>query len=141
MSLTPVRRRRPFGVTILIVFLWIQAIIGIVGGILLIVFHHDHSLIHNSKASSSDLLGYGIGALVVGLITAWIASAIGRGSNFARWFIGFISLLHLAGAIYGFIRIHSSERYGSAADGIIALIVLYILFGERGSREFFTGRR
>ena len=135
------RARRPPGVTLLVFLLWLQAILAIAAGVALIVLRHNHSLIHDSHTSSSNLLAYGIAIVVVGVITALIASSLGHGSNFARWLVGFVSLLHLAAAVYGLVRIHSGERWAALVDAVIAFIVLYILFGERGSREFFTGRR
>jgi hypothetical protein len=135
------RARRPPGVTLLVFLLWVQAILGIGGGIALILLRHNRSLLDHGHTSASTLLAYGIAVLVIGVITALIATSLGHGSNFARWLVGLVSVLHIAGAIFGLIRIHSSGRFGTLADAAIALIVLYILFGGRGSREFFTGRR
>ena len=120
--------------------LWLQALIGIAGGAILILVHNQHSVIRSTHSTASTLLAVGIVIAVIGLITALIAWALGRGSNFARWLVGLISLLQLVSAIYTLIRVHGGSRVPAAVDGVIALIILYVLFAERGSREFFTGR-
>ena len=139
--MTSARAQRPVGVTILIVLLWIQALVSIAGGVALILLHKNHSLVHDAHASSSTLLAYGIGVLIVGVVTALIASALGRGSDFARWVVGLISILQLAGSVYGVVHFHGGSRTGAIVNGVIALIILYVLFGERGSRRICTGRK
>ena len=67
----------------LVVLLWVQALLGIAGGVILVVLHHNRSVIQNTHQSASALLAIGIGVLVIGAITALIAYAIGSGSNFA----------------------------------------------------------
>lgn len=137
--MTAIRPRRPGGVTLLIVLLWVQALLGIAGGVILILVHHNRSVIHNTHQTASALLAIGIVVLVIGLVTALIASALGRGSNFARWIVAIVSFLQLAGAIFTAIRVHGDSRVGAIVNGAIALIILYILFGERGSQQYFTG--
>ena len=121
----------------LVVLLWVQALLGIAGGVILVVLHHNRSVIQNTHQSASALLAIGIGVLVIGAVTALIAYAIGSGSNFARWIVALLGGLQLAGAIYTAVRVHGDSRVGAIVNGAIALIVLYILFGERGSQEYF----
>ena len=45
------------------------------------------------------------------------------------------------GGIYSFIALDGVTRGQAMWSIIIAFVVLYILFGERGSREFFSGTR
>lgn len=123
----------------LIILLWVQAIIGIAGGVILILVHNNRSVIHNTHQSASVLLTTGVIVLAIGVVTALIAAALGRGSNFARWIVGLLSGLQLAGAIYTAVRVHGDSRVGAIVNGVIAVIILYILFGERGSEQFFTG--
>ncbi len=138
--MTALRPRRPGGVTLLIVLLWLQALIGIAGGVVLIVVRHAASVQHNTHRSASTLVAVGIVILALGVITALIASSLGRGSNLARWIVVIVSLLQLVGAILTLIRVQGDTRIGAIVDGVIALVILYVLFGERGSQEFFTGR-
>lgn len=130
---------RPLGVTIIVVILWIQALFGIAAGIFLMVENNDPDLLRHVHASSDDLMAVGVAALVIGLVTAMFASALGRASNFARWVIGFLALLHLAGSVYSFVTLDGVTRGSAVIDGLLALIVLYFLFGEKGSEQFFNG--
>ena len=67
-----------------------------------------------------------------------VAWALGNASNFARWLVGFIAILHIAGDVYSFVALDGVTRGSALVDALLALIVLYFLFGERGSEEFFT---
>lgn len=128
---------RPVGVTIIVVLLWIQALFGVIGGIYLIAAHNEASLIVELDRSSDTILAYGIGALIVGLITGLVAWALGAGSNFARWLVAIISFLNLISAVYSFIALDGVTRSTALVNAIVAVVVLYILFGEKGSEEFF----
>lgn len=130
---------RPVGVTILVVLLWIQAVLQVIAGAVLIFARNDADILGQADLGSGDMLALGIGAIIVGVITGLLANAIGRGSNFARWVVAVFAGLNL---ITGFVEIFSISGH-LVASGlmtiVIALAVLYILFGERGSREFFEG--
>ena len=130
---------RPIGVTIIVVVLWIQALLGIAAGVFLMIENNDADLLRHVDASSDDVMALGIVIVIVGVITAMFASALGRASNFARWVIGFLALLHLAGTVYSFVTLDGVTRGTALFDGLLALVVLYFLFGEKGSEEFFTG--
>lgn len=129
---------RPIGVTVLVVLLWVEALLSLAAGLFLIFEHNDTSLLVHVDASSDTLLAIGIAAIVIGLITAMVASALGNASNFARWLVGFIALLHLAGSVYSFVALDGVTRGSAFVEALLALIVLYFLFGERGSEEFFS---
>jgi uncharacterized membrane protein (DUF2068 family) len=126
-------------VTVLVVLLWVQALFGIGGGGILIIEHEDADLIAHAGRSSDALLAIGVALLVVGLLTAWLAWALGGASNFARWLVAIVAILHLAGAVYSLIALDGVTLGAALFNGVVAVVVLYILFGERGSEEFFAG--
>ncbi len=133
-------RRRPFGVSVLVVLVWLQALLEIAGGVLLLLFRDDKEVLANTDFSTDALLTIAIVLLIAGVITALVASALGNGSNFARWLVAILSLFNLAGGIVQVAAVHGNNVASGISSIVIALIVLYILFAERGSREFFTGR-
>jgi hypothetical protein len=134
--------RRPGGVTFLLILLWAQALLGIVGGIALILLHDNATLLHDTQRSADTLLAWGIGAVVLGLITAAVAPALGRGNNTVRWLVGAVALLHVAGGLATIIRLHhAGTETGAIADVVAALIVLWILFADEASEAYFTARR
>lgn len=133
-------RRRPFGVSVLVVLVWLQALLQIGGGVLLIFVRNDGDVLSETSLTSDELLAVAIGLIIVGLITALVASALGHGSNFARWLVAILTLLNLGGGIYQLTSVNGQNEISAIASIVVALVVLYILFAERGSREFFTGR-
>jgi hypothetical protein len=130
---------RPVGVTIVVVLMWISAVLSIIGGIVLIAERHTRSVLDQTDWTPNGILGAGVGFIIFGAITALLAMALGAGSNFVRWLIGIIALIHVAGGIWALIDLEGTARTSGIIDGIVALIVLYILFFERGSKEFFEG--
>jgi len=128
---------RPVGVTILVVLLWIQAVLQVIGGAVLIFARNDVDILNQTSLSSGEMLAVGIGGIIIGVITGLVASGLGRGSNLARWIVAFFACLNL---IYGIIEVFSISGH-LIATGLVTIllgvVVLYILFGERGSREFF----
>lgn len=135
-----VSRHRPFGVTVLVFLVWLQALLQIAGGVILIFVRDDGDVLSQTSLSGDELLALAIGLIIVGLITALVASALGHGSNFARWLVAILTLLNLGGAIYQLTSVNADSEISAIASIVIALLVLYVLFAERGSREFFTGR-
>lgn len=133
-------RRRPFGVSVLVFLVWLQALLQIAGGVLLIFVRDDGDVLSETSLTSDELLALAIGLIIVGLITALVASALGHGSNFARWLVAILTVLNLGGGIYQLTSVNGQNEISAIASIVVALVVLYILFAERGSREFFTGR-
>jgi holin-like protein len=138
MSSTPAAGvRRPVGVTVIVVLLWIQGLFGIVGGLILFFERNNADVIREVNASSGTIGAPGIIVVIVGIATLLVAVLLAQGSNFARWLVAIISVVDLATAVYYFFALSSVVRDNAIIQALIAIIVLYFLFGERGSREFF----
>jgi holin-like protein len=129
--------RRPVGVTVIVVLLWIQGLFGIVGGLILFFERNNADVIREVNASSGTIGATGIIVVIVGIATLLVAVLLAQGSNFARWLVAIISVVDLATAVYYFFALSSVVRDNAIIQALIAIIVLYFLFGERGSREFF----
>lgn len=125
------------GVTVIVVLLWIQGLFGIVGGLILFFERNNADVIREVNASSGTIGATGIIVVIVGIATLLVAVLLAQGSNFARWLVAIISIVDLATAIYYFFALSSVVRDNAIIQALIAIIVLYFLFGERGSREFF----
>jgi hypothetical protein len=130
---------RPVGVTILIVLMWIQAILGIVSGVVFLLLRHNATLLHQTKWGTSTVTAAAIVTLAVAAITALLAYLLGRGSNAVRWLVGIVTALEVAGSVYALARFAGTTRTNAIITFVIGLAVLYILFAERGSKEFFSG--
>ena len=77
--------------------------------------------------------------LAVAAITALLAYLLGRCSNAVRWLVGIVTAFEVAGSVYVLAGFAGTTRTNAIITFVIGLAVLYILFGERGSKEFFSG--
>jgi hypothetical protein len=132
--------RRPFGVTLIGVIGVIQGIVVTIAGLALTVEHDDRDLVRHVGRTADEILGTGIGLIVVGAITLLVASALLRGSNFARWLIGVVEVFHLASGVYLLFGYDGAYLWDGVVYIIIAVIVLYLLFGSARSETFFEDR-
>ena len=132
------QHHRPVGVTIMIVLMWIQAILGMVSGVIFLLLRHNATLRHQTKWGNNTLTAVAIVAIVIAAITALLAYLLGRGSNAVRWLVGIVSALEVAGSVYALARFAGTTRTNAIITLVIGLAVLYILFAERGSKEFFS---
>ena len=132
---------RPVGVTILVVLLWIEALFALVGGVFLMIENDDPDLIRHVGESSDTIFGYGLGLTILGVITAMVAAGLGRGGGFARGFAGVITFIHLCGGVYSLFALDGVTKGSAAVTILISGVILYILFGEKGSQEFFSRSR
>ena len=128
-------RHRPGGVTILIVLMWIQAILGMASGVVFLLLRHNATLLHQTEWGTNTLTAAAIVTFVIAAITALLAYLLGRGSNAVRWLVGIVSALEIAGSL---ARFAGTTRTSAIITLVIGLAVLYILFAERGSKEFFS---
>jgi hypothetical protein len=132
--------RRPFGVTLIGVIGVIQGILVAIAGLALAIENDNADLLRHVGRTDAEVLGTGIGLLVVGLITLLVAWALLRGSNFARWLIGIIEIFHLASGVYLLFGYDGAYLWDGVVYVVIAVVVLYLLFGSARSEEFFEGR-
>jgi lysylphosphatidylglycerol synthetase-like protein (DUF2156 family) len=134
--------RRPFGVTLLVVLIVIQGLLGVVGGITVIALRHRESFLRdvssdaNHLVTSNDLLTYGIIAIVFGVIYLLVARGLAHGNGFARFLVAIVSLLNLIGGIYLAVERRGTLRTQGITEAVIAFIVLAILFSGRANRFF-----
>ena len=128
---------RPLGITVIVVIMWIQGLLGIVGGLITFFERNNNDLVDHYSASSGTLGAIGIALIVIGLITILLAQALSRGSAGVQLFVGLISAFNLGVAIWGLIALAGTGRVNAIVQGVIAAVVLYILF-NRDSQEFFA---
>jgi len=140
--------RRPIGVTVIVALMFLQAVLGAVSGLVFVLGRHNASLLRQTDASSSTVLGIGIALLAIAAITLLLAYLLARGSNLVRWLLAVAAAAQLGASAYELIRFAAGRHSvggvrpgGAIASCVVSLVVLLILFVEPGSREFFTGRR
>ncbi len=129
-------KKIPLGISIITIIMYIQAIFGIAAGIFVII--DKNALAHElSDISESMLLYYGIAAIVVAVITGLLAMGLRSGSNGVRLFIAVVMVFHLAIGVWGLIALPGARMAG-LMQALIALIVLYLLYGSDESNEYFA---
>ena len=144
-AVSPVQR--PGTITFIVVLMWINAILEIIGGVLLIIASRSNDVVTSVQAgvennipveqiSESSLLWAGIISILFGLITILLATGLKNGSNGVRIFLTILIVLQ--------ILIDAAEMTAwqnkSVWTGLIAiliwLIVLGMLWSSRASAFF-----
>lgn len=137
MSTAPVAR--PGSVTVVVVLTWISAVLQIVVGVLLLVVAATIGTAEINVARGA-IVAIGIFTLVIGLLTAAVASRLGRGGNGARIIVTVLEVLQILGAITT-LSVYGSSGAGSGAIGNIAIaaVILALLWNNRAN-QFFAPR-
>lgn len=128
---------RPASVTVVVVLTWITAVIEIIGGILLLVLA---PAVRSSGGPANVALLLGGLVLLIGLITAAVASRLARGGNGARILVTVLTVLQIVSVLTAILAVDVS---GSASPGIGTLVidvVLLALLWNRRANEFFAAR-
>ena len=119
--------RRPLGITIIAILLFIQAIVEIVGGIFSIL----GNIIHNPL--SGLLVGWvplAIGVLV--LILAWGLWTL---KPWAYWATLILEIVNIVLHLLGYSQTHSI--FAIISGGIISIIIVIYLLVDRNVRNAF----
>ena len=130
--------KRPGGVTLLVVLGLIQGIISIGGGIFLILDKDDSRLLEKSAMTENQLFGSGIGLIIGGTVMVLLSLALRNGSSFVRWLYGIVIMFNVAYGIWGIFALHGEQQMTAAFTAVFGLIVLWILFGNERTDEFFN---
>ena len=112
------------GVAILIVIMWIQAILGIVSGVLFLLLRHNATLLHQTKWGANTLTAAAIVTIVIAALTALLAYLLGRGSNAVRWLVGIVAGLEVAGSVYALARFAGTTRTNAIITFVSEVAVL-----------------
>ena len=130
--------RRPVLLSIVTILMIIAGIISIIGGIVVIALRDNDDFRLEVNESSGTITSIGIGAIISGLISVLLAMALRNGSRIARALVAIYEVLHIIVAIYAIVRLdHNTYLGASIVSIVISVLILYYLYGTRGSREFF----
>lgn len=128
---------RPFSVTLVMVLIWIGAVVSIVGGIILIVEATDPAVLADYGGNPNVVRGIGIFGILIGVIMGFVASGIGRGSQFARFIVTLVMILRIVGDIFIVAQYGTRFVWQIVFAVLWALLILFLLWNSRASR-FFT---
>lgn len=131
--------KRPFIVGLMGLLMYLQALVSIAFGVLLVLARNNDSVLGSTDIESGTALVLGIVLILVGLLLFLVARGLRHGSRAARNLVAFSELLGIAGAVYAIVT-HAAGTSVAAGVGTIvgALVVLWILFGHEASKRFFS---
>jgi hypothetical protein len=136
MTMSPVQR--PGSVTVVVVLTWISAILALFGAALLFVVAFTVEA-PDRPASRDFLLAAGGFLLVIGLITVWVARALSKGNNFARFLVSLVQVLNILNAIWTWIQLGGNYVISAFLSIAVAVIILALVWNRRAN-EFFAAR-
>ena len=143
--MTPVQR--PGTITFIVVLMWINAILEIIGGILLIIASRSNDVVESVQAgvennipveqiSQTSLLWAGIISILFGLITILLANGLKNGSNGVRIFLTILIVLQILVDAAEMTALKNESVWTGLVAILIWLIVLGMLWSSRASAYF-----
>lgn len=130
--------KRPGVVTFVGVVLYIKAVVAAVIGIALLI---DRGQLEDVTGRSSDeLLWTAIVELILAVLLFLVASAIMSGTNWARLAVAIVLGIRIAAAAWWMItHIGGPFQWNAVINIGIAIFVLWALYGNDKSNEYFEG--
>lgn len=127
--------KRPASVSLVVFLTWLVAIVTIIDGVILL-FASDATLVEAGVNPDSATLTAWV-SIVLGLVIALFASALGNGSKFARLLISLLMMVRFVlGGIAVFILWGSSFIWAAVVLTVIAALVLFLLWNAKASAWF-----
>jgi len=130
-------RRRPFAVTAIVVLVGVQALVLIGLGTYLILGEGDREVAEMIEVGRADVGVSGALLVALGAVPALVALGLARGSELARSVLAALVTLQLAPSVYALVALQD-VRAGSITTLVLAVAVLWLLYGDPTSEEFFT---
>ena len=127
--------KRPASVSFVVILTWLVAIVTIIDGVILL-FASDATLVDAGVNPDTATLTAWI-SIVLGLVIALFASALGNGSKFARLLISLLMMVRFVLGGFAIVMLWgSSFVWGAVVLTIIAALVLYLLWNAKASAWF-----
>jgi hypothetical protein len=130
-------RKVPLGISTITILMFIYAVLDIAAGALFLI--EKGPVAEAADMSESTIVATAIGLLVSGVIIGLLAFGLRSASNGVRLVIAVVMVLRIAGAIYVIFAIPGGRSEG-VVGAVVALVVLYFLYGREDSKAFFEGR-
>lgn len=137
MSTTP--SDRPGSVTLVAALTWIAAILDLIAGAALVWLSFNLDVIESTLAEA-DVRWYGVGTLVIGVLTAAVAAGLAMGSQGARVLVILAMTVRLAAAAYALLALGGVISWHGVLGVAIAVTVIALL-STKSASDFFRGYR
>ena len=130
-------RKVPLGISVITILMIIGAIIDIAAGVFMLIEKTDVAA--TAEVAESTITYTAIAAIVMGVIIGLLALGLRSASNGVRILIAIVMVVRIAFAIWALIALPGS-RFEGVVTAIVAVVVLYFLYGSEDSKAFFGDR-
>lgn len=127
--------KRPGGVTLVAVIVWISGALQVIGGVIALITAPTTADVTGAPGSGGTLMATAIVSIVLGVVTIVVGAALLRGSQLARVLTTVVLALNLASAIYLLVAVPSGLWQG-VINGLLALLGIILLY-TRSANAYF----
>ncbi|WP_434316944.1 DUF7144 family membrane protein [Leifsonia sp. P73] len=126
---------RPGTVTFVAVLAYINGVLNIVGGVV-ILFTRDQMVRASNAGAIAGITTSAILAIILGIVILVVARGLLNGSRFAR---GIVTIVMILNAIGGVVLLFSLQFFSGILEILWAVVMLSLLYTQRAN-AFFAGR-
>ncbi|MFE4951551.1 hypothetical protein ACFQ9V_15735 [Leifsonia sp. NPDC056665] len=126
---------RPGSVTFVAVLAYINGVLNIIGGVV-ILFTRDQMVRASNAGAIAGITTSAILAIILGIVILVVARGLLNGSRFAR---GLVTVVMILNAIGGVILLFSLQFFSGILEILWAVVMLSLLYTQRAN-AFFTSR-
>ena len=127
--------RRPSGVTIVAVLVWLGAVFDILAGLLLLIVPQDPALVE-AMGGTALVVTFGIVSILLGVVSAIVGFGLWTGNPVARIAVTALELIGLAFSIM--LVFMGANVWNETVSALISLAIIGLVWTPDASR-FFKG--
>ena len=128
--------KRPGIITFLGVLGFISGIFKLLLGLVIVLDTNRVEAFATEGATNGVLLGVGVGMMLLGAFTLFLANSLLSGQKWAQVWYGIVFTINLVVGIVTTFTHTGDARWSALASAIIAFIVLQMVFSDR-AQEYF----
>lgn len=127
--------KRPVSVTSVVGLTWLISLVTIANGLFLMF--GEQTRLESLGINTDRAVTVGLVYMVLGMVMGVFASALGKGSQFARVLVSALLLLRfLLGVIAVGVLWGSGNQWAAMVTPLLALLILYLLWNAKASAWF-----
>ncbi|QAY73042.1 hypothetical protein ET445_06465 [Agromyces protaetiae] len=127
--------RRPPGVTLVAVLVWLGALFDVLAGLLLLIVPQDPDVVE-ALGGTALVVTFGVGSLLLGVIAAIVGVGLWVGNPIARIAVTVVEVVGLALSIL--LVFLGANIWNEAISALIAIAIIWLIWTPDASR-FFRG--
>jgi hypothetical protein len=129
-------RPRPRGLTAVVVFGLVQAVLVVALGTVMVVARDDVEVRRELGVDPGLLVVVGAVLIAVGVLGAVLAVLLARGSDRVRALYGLVNGINVAVAVYSLVALREVQLE-SVWSLVLPIAILWFLYGSPASQEYF----